>query len=62
MSTSSILSIVKALTDLSIVAAPLLEATKDFTPEDWKELDAEFDAEMLKARAELARKREAEKG
>ena len=62
MSTANILGIVKALTDLSIVAAPLLEATKDFTARDWADLDAEFDAEWLKARAELARKREAEKG
>lgn len=62
MNTSSLLSIIKAITDLSIVAAPLLEATKDFTARDWAELDAEFDSELLKAKAELARKREAEKG
>jgi hypothetical protein len=62
MSAASILSIVKALTDLSIVAAPLLEATKDFSAEDWAELDAEFNSEALKLYAAIARKREAEKG
>ena len=59
MSSSSLLKFITALTDLSIAAAPFLEATKGMTEQDWKELDAEYADARLKLVAAIER---AEKG